>query len=186
MGNGGDILEELTADHRGVEVQFSRISGLPLGDDERKEIIDKVTTALVRHSVVEETHLYPVVRRVLPDGDAIVREELADHAGVEDLLWQLSRLSATSAGFDRLGARLAEQVTGHAHAEEAQLFPALRGTVEADELESLGAMARDTKERARTRPRPHLGAAPPDRLPPPELGVMDRVRDRLHGPSTGR
>ncbi len=66
MGHGGDVIHELTTDHREVEEIFAQIEALPTGDKRRKDLADQATIELVRHSIAEEMHLYPAVRRHLP------------------------------------------------------------------------------------------------------------------------
>ncbi|MFD8708477.1 hypothetical protein ACFV1W_38850 [Kitasatospora sp. NPDC059648] len=54
MQYDGDLLDQLTADHRAVLVRFGEPSGLPDGDPRRKAPADPVTDRLVRHTRAEE------------------------------------------------------------------------------------------------------------------------------------
>lgn len=180
MRHGGDIFEELAADHEAVSLLFSELGGIPLGDPQRKKLVDEVTGDLVRHAVAEEQYLYPLVRR-LPDGDRIAEKELADHSSVEALLRELGARSAVSPDFDRLVAVLVREVTGHAHEEEARLFPALAEVVGKDERRALGDRVREAKSRAPERPRRQPPSAVSTEalatLPDPERGLVRRVRE---------
>src|SRR4051812_3805317 len=89
MSHDGDVLQVLEIDHREVEEMFARINALPTGDVERGEIAQELIAELVRHSVAEETYVYPVMREKLPDGDAKVQEELAEHAEAERIMKDL-------------------------------------------------------------------------------------------------
>ncbi|MFF2145113.1 hemerythrin domain-containing protein [Kitasatospora sp. NPDC058190] len=180
MHHDEDLLDQLTADHQAVRIHFSELSGLPGGDPQRKELADLVTDQLVRHTRAEEEHLYPLARDRLADGPALVERELADHRAVEALLTDLRPTRVGSPHFDRLVARLTEEVTRHASEEEAQLFPAVRAVTTEAELRVLAARARETKELSSGRPRhqrPTERAA--DRLPPPERPLMERLREFL-------
>ncbi|MFI2612792.1 hemerythrin domain-containing protein [Kitasatospora sp. NPDC018619] len=180
MQHDEDLLEQLTADHRAVLVHFSELSGIPAGDPQRKDLTDLVTDQLVRHTRAEEQHLYPLARDRLADGPAVVERELADHRAVEALLDELRPSHVTSPRFDRLVARLVEEVTRHAGEEEARLFPAVRAVTSEDELRDLAVRARETKEASTGRPRHQPPAErPPDRLPPPERSAVERMRDFL-------
>ncbi|MFF7457038.1 hemerythrin domain-containing protein [Kitasatospora sp. NPDC008115] len=177
MRRDADLLEELTADHRAMLTHFSEMKGMPLGDPARGELAAVVIDQLVRHAVAEERHLYPLARERLSDGPAVVERELADHHGVEALLEELRLTGAGSNRFDRLLARVIEEVTRHAGDEEARLFPALRAVTTPEELRALGDRARETKERSDGRPRHQPPTArPADHLPPPERSLTERVR----------
>ncbi|MDY0810627.1 hemerythrin domain-containing protein [Kitasatospora purpeofusca] len=175
-----DLLDQLVTDHHSMVVHFSELGGIPAGDPQRKEIVDLVTDRLVRHTRVEEKHLYPVARDRLADGPAVVERELADHQAVEALLVELRPTHVTSPQFDRLVARLVEEVTRHANDEEARLFPAVRAVTTEDERRLLGARARETRANDSGRPRHQPPAArPADDLPPPERPLGERIRDFL-------
>lgn len=177
MDRDGDILSELTADHEQQTVTFSRILGLPSGDPERKVLVDEVTGDLVRHWVAEEHYLYPLVR-TLPSGGPAADEQVADHQAAEALLVELEGRSALNPEFDRLVARLIEQVTGHNGREEAQLFPAVRAATALSELQHLGHRVRDLKEQTAGLPRTGaLSVQSADPLPPPERGLVQRLRE---------
>ncbi|GAA2822989.1 hemerythrin domain-containing protein [Kitasatospora sp. CM 4170] len=175
-----DLLDQLTADHQAVLVHFSKLSGMPSGDPQRKELADLLTDRLVRHTRAEEELLYPLARERLADGPEVVDGELADHHAVETLLEELRLTGPGSSQFDRLVARLDEEVTRHAGDEEARLFPAVRAVTTETERRVLAARARETKELSSGRPRHHPPAArPADHLPPPERPLTARLRDFL-------
>lgn len=56
MGHGGDVIEELTADHREVDELFDRTEAVPARGSERRRLLDQLTIELVRHAVAEEQH----------------------------------------------------------------------------------------------------------------------------------
>ncbi|MFF1650848.1 hemerythrin domain-containing protein [Streptomyces sp. NPDC058240] len=80
MGHGGNVIEELMADHHEVKELFAQIEAQPVGHPQRRELADRLTAELVRHSVAEEMHLYPAVREHVRDGAVLADKELADHA----------------------------------------------------------------------------------------------------------
>ncbi|ROQ94646.1 hemerythrin HHE cation binding domain-containing protein [Streptomyces sp. 2132.2] len=186
MGHAGDIIAELTVDHREVDGLFDRIEHTtPAG--ERQKAAEQLTIELVRHSVAEEEHLYPAIREYFPDGDLIADKELADHARVEKLLKDLEALDASVPEFDQLLAELKAEVTAHVYDEEQNLFPRLRQACTPQELETLGARVRRAKKFAPTRPHPGaLPAQPHHRLLSAGTGLVDRARDFLSGRGLGR
>lgn len=182
VGHGGDVIEELTGDHRELDRLFEQIEAAAAGSPERKRLVDQVTIELVRHSVAEEEYLYPAVRRHLPDGDATADKEIADHGTVERLLKDLEGRDAGASDFDVLVRKLKTEVTSHVRDEETNLFPRLRRACDKEALHELGEKVRSAKKTAPTRP--HPGA--PDnasalKLLAPGAGLVDRARDLVTG-----
>ncbi|MEZ3183028.1 hemerythrin domain-containing protein [Streptomyces pimonensis] len=182
MGHGGDVIAELTTDHREVEELFGKIEALPPGHEQRRKHADQAVIELVRHSVAEEMHLYPAVRAFLPDGDTLADKELEDHAEAERTMKALEGVDAGDAEFDRLIGALMTEIRSHIRDEEGNLFPRLRSAASEDELMKLGDKVRQAKRTAPTRPHPAAPDTPPaNKLLAPGAGMVDRVRDALTG-----
>ncbi|MCF3145471.1 hemerythrin domain-containing protein [Streptomyces platensis] len=182
MGHGGDVIAELTTDHREVDELFAQFNDAMPGSADRKRLVDAITIELVRHSVAEEQHLYPAVREHLEEGDALADKELADHARVEGLLKDLEEREPDDTDFDRLVIKLRTEVTAHVDDEENHLFAQLRNHVHPSVLESLGDKVRAAKKTAPTRPHPAAPSTPPaNKLLAPGLGLVDRARDYITG-----
>ncbi|CAL9278925.1 hemerythrin domain-containing protein [Streptomyces sp. SudanB52_2052] len=178
----GNVIDELTADHREVEELFGRIEALPLGDKNRKLYADQVTMELVRHSVAEETYLYPAVREMLANGDAIADKEIDDHSRAEQIMKDLEDCEADDPEFDRLVGMLMSEIRTHVTDEEWNLFPELLQAAPAAALEELGDKVRQAKKMAPTRPHPSAPDKPPaNKLLAPGAGLVDRTRDMLTG-----
>ncbi|AWN30624.1 MULTISPECIES: hemerythrin domain-containing protein [unclassified Streptomyces] len=182
MGHGGDVVAELTADHREVDELFHQFEVAPPGSEARGRLVAALTIELVRHSVAEEQYLYPAVRKHLEGGHSLADKELADHARVEHLLKDLQHREPTDKDFDRLMVKLRTEVTAHVDDEENNLFPQMRSNVHAAVLEDLGDKIRQAKKTAPTRPHPAAPTTPPaNKALAPGLGLVDRVRDYLSG-----
>ena len=182
MGHGGNVIQELTTDHREVEELFAQIEALPPGDQRRREVADRLTMELVRHSVAEEEHLYPAVRRYVDDGDDLADKEIADHSEVERLLKELEGCEPSDSRFDSLVSRLKTSVTDHVADEENRLFTLLAHACSAEALQELGEKVRAAKKTAPTRPHPSAPDTPPaNKLLAPGTGMVDRMRDMLTG-----
>ncbi|KIZ16085.1 hemerythrin domain-containing protein [Streptomyces natalensis] len=182
MAHGGDIIEELTSDHREAEEVFRQITMLPSGHQDRKRLIDHLTIDLVRHSVAEEQYLYPTVRERLPQGAALADKEIGDHSAVEKLLKRLEGCAADDPQLDQLFMAVKEAVTSHVEDEENHLFPQLRRACSPEELAKLGDKVRMAKKAAPTRPHPAAPTTPPaNKLLAPGLGLVDRARDYVTG-----
>ncbi|MFF5703256.1 hemerythrin domain-containing protein [Streptomyces sp. NPDC012794] len=182
MGHGGDVIAELTTDHREVEEIFGKMEALPPGDARRKEYADQAIMELVRHSVAEESYLYPAVREKLPNGDALADKELADHAAAERVMKDLEGCEADDPRFDVLAAKLMAEIREHMADEEQNLFPRLRTACGPEMLGTLGDKVRTAKKTAPTRPHPSAPDTPPaNKLLAPGLGLVDRLRDAMSG-----
>ena len=182
MSHEGNIIQELTTDHREVEEMFQQFNAMPPGDERRREIADRFTIELVRHSVAEEMYLYPAVREHVAGGDAMADKELADHAKVEEMLKDLERLDADRSEFGALVTQLISEVTEHVRDEETRLFPALAQACSPQALDELGDKIRSAKRTAPTRPHPAAPDTPPgNKLLAPGAGLVDRARDLLSG-----
>ncbi|MFK0117669.1 hemerythrin domain-containing protein [Streptomyces sp. NPDC090994] len=182
MGHGGDVVDELTTDHREVEELFGKIEALPPGHKDRKVYADQVTMELVRHSVAEEMYLYPAVREHVAGGAALADKELEDHAEAEQLMKDLEHREADDAEFDRLMGMLMSEIRAHVADEEENLFPRLREACPPEALDKLGDQVRRAKKTAPTRPHPAAPDTPPlNKLMDPGAGLVDRMRDALSG-----
>jgi hemerythrin superfamily protein len=176
MGHGGNVITELTMDHREVDELFDKIELQPVGERQRRTLADELTIELVRHSVAEEMHLYPAVREYVEGGEEIADKELSDHARVEQHLKGLEGLPADDPQFDHLVAKLKREVSEHVHDEENRLFPLLAAACPREAVDKLGEKVRTAKKTAPTRPHP----ASPDT--PPGNKLLPRRRTR--GPGT--
>lgn len=176
MGHGGNVIVEFTADHRELEELFAQIEAQPVDHPRRRELADRLTAELVRHSVAEEMYLYPTVRKHVPHGEALADKELADHAKVEQMLKDLEDLPADDPQFNDIVAKLKFEVASHVREEEHELFPRLAESFSSDKLDELGRLVRRAKEMAPTRPHPPPGH--------PARQQTARARRRTGGPRT--
>ncbi|WP_329595058.1 hemerythrin domain-containing protein [Streptomyces sp. NBC_01362] len=184
MEPGGDVIAELAADHRELEDLFSQIELQPVDHPRRRELADRLTAELVRHTVAEELHLYPVVRKHVPNGAALADKEIADHARAERMLKDLEDLGVDDPRFNDTVAKLKFEVASHVREEEHELFPKLAATLPPEKLDGLGRLVRRARETAPTRSHPSLpNTLPAYRLLVPGAGLVDRVRGLLRTPT---
>ncbi|MFB6875844.1 hemerythrin domain-containing protein [Streptomyces sp. NPDC056323] len=144
----------ILADHRELEDLFSQIELQPVDHPRRRVLADRLTADLVRHTVAEELHLYPAVRKHAPHGAAMTDKELADHARAERMLKDLEDLSVDDPRFNDTIAKLKLEVASHMRDEEHELFPKLAATLPPETLAELGRQVRRARQTAPTRPHP--------------------------------
>ena len=182
-----DALSLLMEDHREVEDMFARLEAGGMELDARKDLVDRVTIELVRHSVAEEQYLYPFVRDHLPAGATLHDEELSDHARIEEMLKALDGMSADNLEFESTLRGLMTEVRAHVAEEEGTLFNELREATTPEQLQELGSRIEMAKKVAPTRPHPSAPDTPPlNKLLGPGTGLIDRVRDALTGRGSER
>jgi hemerythrin-like domain-containing protein len=180
-----DVIEVLEQDHREVEEMFGeleRLSGAETDEDKarRKDLADRVTIELVRHSVAEEVLVYPQVEKKVSAEEA--EHARKEHSEAEETLHRLEKLDADDPGFDDELATLMREIRHHIEDEEGETFPQMRQNIDADELLKLGGRVEAFKKVAPTRPHPHVPNEPLARTAAgPAASVFDRMRDLATG-----
>jgi hemerythrin superfamily protein len=174
-----DALDVLMHDHRMVE-QLFRDYHASASDRQRRGVVELLVRELSKHAALEEMLLYPLARKVLPDGDREVDEHLSEHMAVKKTLLALDRLDEGDPRADELVADLYREVEEHVREEEGTLMPRLREAVSQEELDRLGEQIARAKRGAPTRPHPHAPVQPPAlTLAAPMAAAYDRFRDRV-------
>jgi len=183
--SGHDVIELLTADHREVEALFTELETLMdtrggTGDQLRRDLVDRVTIELVRHSVAEEVVVYPAVK------DKVSAEEAdrarREHAEAEETMKRLENLDPDQDTFDEELRRLMTEIRKHVDEEENSTFPHMREVMSSEELLELGRRVEAIKKMAPTRPHPEVPNTPGIQLAAgPVAGLFDRLRDMASG-----
>jgi hemerythrin superfamily protein len=176
-----DIIAELIVDHREVDEMLTTLQG-EMSAEDRQDTMERVITELVRHSIAEESYLYPAIEDRVPNGKQIADKERADHQEVEELLKQLEGEDPHAPESRPTMMKLVADLHAHIADEENNLFPALRSVYSEQELRELGDKVRTAKAAAPTRPHP---SAPRGEMARktlgPMVGLVDRTRDLLTG-----
>jgi len=179
-----DVVDILTTDHREATALLQQIRTTTDGET-RRDLADQMISELVRHAVAEEMYVYPAMKQHLPDGEAAVEHDVAEHKELEQTMKELEAVDASDPQFDALLTQLETILTDHVADEEDEQFPRLRASIPREELVQLGQKVQTAKKLAPTRPHP---AAPNaelfHKLVGPGVGMVDRLRDRLTGRST--
>jgi hemerythrin superfamily protein len=130
------------------------------------------------HAFAEETVLWPVLRRVLPDGEALTLRVEQEHQEVNELVSALEADGPDDARRPARLERLVEVLREDVRDEEDALFPRLQEAVDHDELRALGRRWEVMRRISPTRAHPAVSRRPPGNaisgLP---LTLLDRSRD---------
>lgn len=140
-----DVLAVLTRQHDQVTALVKQIETIPAHKkgassaqvEQRASIIDLIAVALSRHESAEEQHLWPLVRRCLPDGDERADEALAQEQEGKETLAALGKTEPASDKFDNLVEKLITQLNRHV-AFEDRIFLALLSAVSESDREDVG------------------------------------------------
>jgi hemerythrin-like domain-containing protein len=185
MTDGTDMVSVLVKDHEEMKEFFQQLEAAT-DPAERRELADRLTAEVARHSVAEEMFLYPAARKVLPNGDELIDEEIEEHAEVEKLLKQWEGMDGDDPQFMSVFAKIRDGLLHHIdEEEEAKLFPEMQSALSTEEQEKLGQRITTAKKLAPTRPHPSAPQEPPlNFVVGVPTGIMDRVRDLMSGRST--
>ena len=146
-----DAVALLTNDHRSVEVMFRNLqsssSGTPEGD--RGSAVERIIEELTIHAEIEEEHLYPAIRRELPNGDELADHAEEEHQQVKEMLTQLEGMDPNSQEAEALIQELQQNMQEHMQEEEGPdgLFAMLRSAMDGDSLRALGSELGEAKLR---------------------------------------
>ncbi|GAB3441972.1 hemerythrin domain-containing protein [Actinophytocola sediminis] len=174
-----DLVDAVLADHHTLARLLDDLAAS--GDARnRRDLVEQVIAELAGHWAAEEQVLYPAVRRLLPDGDAVADHELAAHARNEQTMKRLQQTDAATPWFDELVIRLVSDVRAHLRAEEHDVLPRLHAASAPDALTALGRRFELARKVSPTRPHPGAPATPPaNRVTGPGMALVDRVRDAV-------
>jgi hemerythrin superfamily protein len=115
------LLDTLERQHREVEALFTKLEKAT-AEDEQRMLVQKLDASLAEHMEIEETQVYPELRRL--------DTEMEQEAEVEHGLARegLSRLEGMIGrpGFGAAVAMLQAGITHHVEEEEKEAFPTLR------------------------------------------------------------
>ena len=178
MAGKTTVIEKLLEDHQEVRQMFARFDTADRSD--WWDIFQSLTNDLVRHEVVEEEIVYPVVRKELPDGDRLANARISEQSEAEELLSTIEKKGAGDRDFAAHLTKLRAAVLEHAQAEERTVFAPLARAVDRERLEKMGEQYDRAKSMAPTHPHPHAPDTPPGNVMlGPVAALADRFRDAM-------
>lgn len=174
-----DIVDLLLADHEAVKKMFARMENASTAH--RSELFWDITGELVRHEVAEEEIVYPVARRVVPNGDRLTDARIKEQAKAERLLAEMEKVGTEDDKFLVMFNKLRAAVLEHAEKEESLVFEPLREHLDADKRKDMARLYESAKSVAPTHPHPNAPDTPPGNvMVGPVASLVDRARDAIH------
>jgi hemerythrin superfamily protein len=176
LGGPGSVLARQRQDHIDLDRLLHELEGSTGAPQE--EVLTRIDRLVFSHAFAEETVLWPVIRRVLPDGDALTLQVEEEHQEVNELVSALERDGLDSPERPARLRRLVEVLREDVRDEEDVLFPRLQDALPPDELRALGRRWTLMARISPTRPHPTVSRRPPgNALSGLPLSVIDRTRD---------
>ena len=180
-----DVVDLLSADHREFDRIFRELEQLmgrtgPEDLRRKRELVDEVTIGLVKHSVAEETQVYPKVEKKVDKDEA--EHAKHEHAEAEETMKRLERMDPDDARFDTEVRALIHEIRHHVEEEEGRMFTDLRATFSRDELVQMAEKVEGVKKLAPTRPHPMTpNDATVRTVVGPVASLLDHLRDAVSG-----
>src|SRR5215218_8032136 len=176
LGGPVSVLARQKRDHVALDGMLQAL-GRTTGDTQ-DDVLRRIYRLVFSHAFAEEAVLWPVMRRVLPDGHALTLDVEREHQEVNELVSRLEGMGhddpARPVVLERLVAVLREDVRD----EEDVLFPRLQEVVDRRRLRRLGIAWEVVRRTAPTRAHPVVARRPPGNLlAAVPLSLIDRVRD---------
>ena len=132
-----NALDLLIQQHRETDELFDDLKQARTQD--KPACFADLADALVIHTVLEETRVYPTVLEKADDElEEQLREAAEEHLGIKRYLADMLALDADDPTFEAKLEVLEEQVKHHVKEEEREMFPRVAELFSRDVLETLG------------------------------------------------
>jgi hemerythrin superfamily protein len=186
LGGPGSVLVRQRRDHQELDRLLHELDGTT--GTAQQAVLRRINRLVFSHAFAEETVLWPVLRRSLPDGDALTLRVEKEHQEVNELVAELETLDPDDPRRSERLSRLTEVLREDVRDEEDVLFTRLQDRLDADQLRRLGVQWQVARRISPTRPHPTVSRRPPgNALSGVPLSLVDRARDlldRAPGPLT--
>jgi hypothetical protein len=176
LGGRGSILVAQRRDHARLDGLLQRLGDAPA--NRRDAVLLDIYRLVFPHAFAEEAVLWPAIRRLLPDGQALTLRVELEHQQINALVTELERLEPGSPGHERRLVRVVELLREDVRDEEDALLPRLQAKLTPAQLRLLGATWKIVRAIAPTRAHPIVSRRPPGNvLSALPLALLDRLRD---------
>jgi hemerythrin superfamily protein len=176
LGGPGSVLARQRRDHIDLDRLLAELEGTT--GREQEEVLTRIDRLVFSHAFAEETVLWPVLRRVLPDGDALTLRVEEEHQEVNELVTEIETLGHDDPRRAQRLARLVEVLREDVRDEEDVLLPRLQEKLDPHQLRRLGRQWEFARRVSPTRPHPTVSRRPPgNALSGLPLTLIDRTRD---------
>ncbi|MBG6182945.1 hemerythrin superfamily protein [Arthrobacter sp. CAN_A214] len=178
LGGPTSVLVRQKNDHVKLNALLKELEGSR--GAEQGDVLRRIYRLVFPHAFAEEAVLWPVVRRVLPDGEQLTLEVEQEHQEVNELVTRLETLEEGDPERERVLDRLVEVLGEDVRDEEDKLFPRLQEVVSKRLLQLMGISWEVVRRTAPTRAHPVVARRPPgNAVAAVPLSLIDRIRDAV-------
>ncbi|MGA4965686.1 hemerythrin domain-containing protein [Streptomyces pseudogriseolus] len=181
LGGDDSILMRQRRDHARLDAMMNRYLSEDLPPGEPDAVWSDIVQLVFSHAFAEETVLWPLLRRIAPDGEELTRQVEEEHQAINELIARIERSPGDPrrAEWVRQAFALIRQ---DIRDEEDELLPRLRTAFGDRKLRRVGAAWEAVRATAPTRPHPGVPRRPPgNAVRGVPLSAFDRLRDLAPG-----
>ncbi|NMO01815.1 hemerythrin domain-containing protein [Gordonia sp. TBRC 11910] len=185
-GQTMDPLAVLAEEHKTISSLVSTIETLPddlFGGETRSDVATALVMVTSAHEAVEEQWFWPVVRQLVEHGKSLAGHAVDQETELKTLLGLVADTVPGTSSFADAMARFADAVVEHMSYEESVVWPAVRASMSAPDLDALFDAMRVAAHMAPTRPHAWL---PPGGFAQNSIGLAVALTDKLRDRVTGR
>lgn len=178
LGGPLSVLARQKQDHVKLDRLLQRLAQAE--PEEQDPVLLEIYRLAFPHAFAEEAVLWPVIRRLLPDGDRLTLRVELEHQQINELVAELETLRPGAPEHYALLRRIVELLREDVRDEEDVLLPRLQEKLTARQQMLLGIAWEAVRRIAPTRPHPIVSRRPPGNiLSALPLSLIDRSRDNL-------
>ena len=178
LGGPGSVLVRQRRDHVQLDRLLHELDGTT--GRAQEEVLTRIDRLVFSHAFAEETVLWPVMRRVLPDGEELTLRIEHEHQQINELVRRLEGSRHTDPGRAQLLDQVVQLLDEDVRDEEDVVLPQLQAALDRKQLNRLGRSWDTVRHVAPTRAHPVVSRRPPGNvLAAAPLSVIDRSRDAL-------
>jgi hemerythrin superfamily protein len=130
-----DVVAVIKAQHRRIDTLLDQAQQEGADVD---SLVQQVADLLLPHSEAEEDFVYPTIRAKASDAASDVKDGVAEHHHIEDMLRSLLAQKSGDPGYDGTLAAFTAELRHHVEEEEQELLPLLEEKASRDELAQMG------------------------------------------------
>lgn len=176
LGGRASVLARQKRDHIRLDTLLKRLGEVPAS--EQDAVLLRIWRLVFPHAFAEESVLWPVIRRVLPDGEALTLEIELEHQRINELVTELEGLEPGTLAHQEMLGRIVELLNADVRDEEDALLPRLQAKLTTAQLARLGLAWEMVRAIAPTRAHPIVSRRPLGNvLAALPLALLDRLRD---------
>ena len=178
LGGRRSILARQKRDHIELDRLLRRLDEVPANG--QGAVLLDIYRLVFPHAFAEETVLWPVIRRLLPEGRTLTLRVEVEHQRINELVAGLEALEPGSEAHRQVLVQVAELLRQDVRDEEDELLPRLQAKLTASQLRLVGIAWELVRAIAPTRAHPVVARRPPGNvLSALPLAILDRFRDLI-------